>query len=82
MSNFLVGFIIYVAVISAPFLVYMIVWNYRIKKRLMKHQKEWDEIKKSLPNDDWEPVFNAYNEYTEKLWAERDPVLGACFPRK
>lgn len=82
MDGFLAGMIIYAAVIFVPFLVYMIVLNHLRQKRLLKHQKEWDEIKKSLPNDDWDTVFDAYNAYIEKLWAERDPDLGACFPRK
>lgn len=81
MGTFLIGMIIYAAVIIVPFVAYMLVVNHLIWKRLQKHQNEWNEIKKSLPND-FLAVDNAYWEYCDKLWAERHPTLGACFPKK
>lgn len=78
MDSSIVGAIIYTAVIIVTFVAYMLVVKHLRYKRLEKHQKEWNEIKKSLPPDKWE---YAYTEYSDKLWAERHTTLGACFPR-
>lgn len=78
MDWFLAGFIIFTVAMSTPFVAYMLVVKHLIWKRLQKHQNEWNEIKKSLPK---QAVYDAFYEYCDKLWAERHPILGACFPR-
>lgn len=81
MDTFLVEVVVYLMVISVPFAVYMLAMNHQRYKRLLKHQKEWNEIKKSLPNDDQQALYDAFYKYCDKLLAERHPTLGACFPR-
>jgi hypothetical protein len=59
-------------------------WNYQrqTEKLLEQHQKEWNEIKRILKDNNATEIEidEAYIRYIEHLMNTRDSTYGACIP--
>lgn len=71
--------LIYAAALTAVFCVCELARWKLSAKLLVKHQTEWNEIKKNLAENE---IDDAYVGYIGELIANRDSFLGACLPKE
>ena len=46
--------------------------------RVNKHQKEWNEIEKTISDKSYGEQFEIFCDYVDKL--ESAPIIGKCYP--
>lgn len=73
--------LLFVIIVFALFIIYIVIYRLAEIQKFHRHQKEWDNIKSNLSDED--EISKEYDEYIDMLYKrESASWLGACFPKE